>query len=130
MSPKEHDELMSVVLGLSHFVGMVTYETLADTRCAKIAKSVSGPSYELLSALARKVVRQNPALYAELQVNLPRTRKIEALFCSKAKKWLRLTRTKNIVLVSERAEHLKSKEIPGAPNKIDMKNKCDGSLSR
>jgi len=119
MSPKEHDELMSVVLGLSHFVGMVAYETLANIGCAKKAKSVSGPSYELLSALARKVVRQNPALYAELQINLPKTRDIETLFCSKAKKWLNLTRTKNIALVSERAEHLTSKFR--APNKIDMK---------
>ena len=107
MSPKEHDELMSLVLGLSHFVGMVAYETLADIKCTKKAESVSGPTYELLSALARKVVRQNPALYAELQVNLPRAREIEALFCSKAKKWLNLTRTNNIVLLSERAEHLK-----------------------
>jgi len=109
MSPEEHDELMSVVLGLSHFVGMVAYETLADTRCAKKAKSVSGPSYELLSALARKVIRQNPVLYAELQVNLPRTREIEALFCSKAMKWMKLTRTKNIVLLSGRAKQLKGK---------------------
>ena len=108
MSPKEHDELMSVVLGLSQFVGMVAYETLADIRCTKKAESVSGPSFELLSALARKVVKQNPTLYAELQVNLPRTREIEALFCNKAKKWLNLTRTKNIVLVSARAEHLHS----------------------
>jgi prephenate dehydrogenase len=109
MSPKEHDELMSVVLGLSHFVGMVACETLVESGRATKAKSVSGPSYELLSALARKVIRQNPALYAELQVNLPRTREIEALFCTKAVKWLNLTRTKNIVLLSERARHLKSK---------------------
>ena len=31
MTPKKHDELMSVVLGLPHFLGLVACETLAGT---------------------------------------------------------------------------------------------------
>ncbi len=109
ISPKEHDCLMSVVLGLSHFVGMVAYETLSDLNIAKKASSVSGPSYGLLSALARKVIRQDPELYAELQVNLPLIKQFEVLFCDKALKWLNLAETKNIALLSERVKRLKSK---------------------
>ena len=44
MSPKKHDELMSVVLGLPHFLGLVACETLLEQKnFPKQKKSLAQP---------------------------------------------------------------------------------------
>jgi len=41
MSPKKHDELMSVVLGLPHFLGLVACETLLEQKDFPETKKVA-----------------------------------------------------------------------------------------
>jgi len=94
LSPRKHDDLMSIVLVLPHFLGVVISETLL--KCANLTDTVkvAGPSYMKLLALAKSVVSQDPNLYATLQVETSEAVRIENLFCRKALKLLDIVRQK------------------------------------
>lgn len=64
MSPKKHDELMSVVLGLPHFLGLITCETLLDQKDFAETKKVAGTTYRMLFTLAEATALETPDLYA------------------------------------------------------------------
>jgi prephenate dehydrogenase len=116
MSPVEHDELMSIVLGLSHFIALVSADTLLELGKLKGAASVSGTSYRLLLTLAEAVVSEDPEFYASLQVNLPGMAGIEKLFLSKARDWAAMVENKDRHSFAERMRLLEYKfrqEDPG-----------------
>jgi len=92
MSPSEHDELMSIVLGLSHFIALVSADTLLSLGKLKEAAGVSGTSYRLLLTLAEAVISEDPDFYSTLQMSLPGMAKIEEIFLAKADSWLELVR--------------------------------------
>ena len=79
MTPKKHDELMSVVLGLPHFLGLVACETLLEQKNLPETKKVAGTTYRMLFTLAEATALETPDLYASLQTNLPELGKIEDL---------------------------------------------------
>jgi prephenate dehydrogenase len=87
MKPGEHDEIMSVVLGLSHFIALVSADTLLHLDKLENAREISGTSYRLLLTLAEGVVSEDPEFYSSLQMNLPGLAVIEKLFQSKAGEW-------------------------------------------
>ncbi len=94
MSPAEHDELMAIVLGLSHFIALVTGDTLTGLGKLKQAREVSGTTYRLLLTIAESVASEDPKFYSSLQMNLPGLDKIERLFAEKAGQWLNLVNKK------------------------------------
>ncbi len=95
MSPAEHDEIMSIVLGLSHFIGLVTADTLLELDRIKESAVVSGTTYRLLLTMAESVASEDPEFYSSLQMNLPGVAKIEKLFTEKAGRWLDLVNKKD-----------------------------------
>jgi len=109
MSPRKHDELMSTILGLSHFVGIVACDTLLSRLDFAEMKKVAGPSYKLLSTLAKRVASQDPNFYASLQVNLPKVEEIEGLFYQKAGEWLNLVRRKDKEMLADKMKSVKMK---------------------
>jgi prephenate dehydrogenase len=109
MSPSEHDELMSVVLGLSHFIALVSADTLLSLGKLKEAAGVSGTSYRLLLTLAEAVVSEDPDFYSTLQMSLPGMAKIEEIFVAKADSWLELVKHGDRENFARRMSHLKSK---------------------
>lgn len=109
MSPREHDELMSVVLGLSHFVGMVACDTLLSEGNFVEMKKVAGPSFKLLSTLAERVASQDPNFYASLQTNLPKVEEVADAFYEKAGEWLNLVKKKDKVLLADKMKSVKAK---------------------
>jgi prephenate dehydrogenase len=109
MTPKKHDELMSVVLGLPHFLGLVVCETLLEQQNLPETKKVSGTTYRMLFTLAEATALETPDLYANLQTNLPELGKIEDLFMAKAQEWLSLIKKKDSTAIVERMEQLKKK---------------------
>ena len=109
MSPRKHDELMSVVLGLSHFVGMVVCDTLTSRPDFAETKKVAGTSYKLLSTLAERVASQDPNFYASLQTNLPNIEEIEGLFYQKAGEWLDIIRNKDTSMLTDKMKSVKEK---------------------
>ncbi|MGD8543869.1 MAG: prephenate dehydrogenase [Candidatus Bathyarchaeota archaeon] len=109
MSPKKHDELMSVVLGLPHFIGVVACEALLDYANLAETKRAAGTSYKLLLKLTETVVSQDPEFYASLQMHLPNVENVEDLFCEKSKEWLKAVRRKDKAALAEMMRHLKAK---------------------
>ena len=109
MTPKKHDELMSVVLGLPHFLGLVACETLLEQKNLSETKKVAGTTYRMLFTLAEATALETPDLYANLQMNLPDLSKIEDQFMTKAQEWLNLVKNKDATAIVERMEQLKKK---------------------
>jgi len=109
MSPKKHDELMSIVLGLPHFVGLVTCETLLEQPEFLETKKVAGTTYQMLFTLAEATALENPELFSSLQFTLPEMEKIENLFIEKAREWLRLIQQKDPEAIAAKMDTLKSK---------------------
>jgi prephenate dehydrogenase len=109
MTPKKHDELMSVVLGLPHFLGLVACETLLEQKNLPETKKVAGTTYRMLFTLAEATALETPDLYASVQTNLANLSEIEDLFMAKAQELLTLIKSKDQKAIVERMEQLKKK---------------------
>jgi prephenate dehydrogenase len=95
MTPREHDEMMTIILGLPSFIAMVSADTLLSLDKLKLTRAISGSTYKLLLMLAESVVSEDPELYASLQMSLPDMVEIEDLFRSKAEAWEGLVKDKD-----------------------------------
>ena len=116
MSPKKHDELMSVVLGLPHFLGLVVCDTLLDYGNFLEMKKVAGASYKMLLTLAEAVASEETKSYTSLQMNLPEIEKIEGLFLEKSREWLDVVRRKDKVAFADKMELVKAKLMKVNPD--------------
>lgn len=92
MKPEEHDEIMSIVLGLSHFIALVSADTLLSLGKIKTSGPVSGTTYTMLLKMAEAVVSEDPDFYSSLQIYLPGLVKIQKLFQQKAGEWASLVK--------------------------------------
>ncbi|MBN1374922.1 MAG: prephenate dehydrogenase [Dehalococcoidia bacterium] len=92
MPPEEHDELMGIVLGLSHFIALVTADTLASLGKIKESEKVSGTTYRILLKMAESVVSEDPYFYSSLQLKLPGIVNLQKLFTGKAGEWASLVK--------------------------------------
>jgi prephenate dehydrogenase len=95
MSPSEHDEMMAVILGLSHFIAIISADTLSSIGKLNLMEAISGTTYRALLTLVESVVSEDPELYAAIQMNLPNLADIEELFQKKSKTWAELVRSKD-----------------------------------
>ncbi len=109
MSPQKHDELMTVVLGLPHFLGLVACETLIEQPDFLETKKVAGTTYRMLFTLAEASAMETPDLYANLQTKLPHLKKIEEEFVAKAQEWLQLIKEKDSAAIIKRMAGLNEK---------------------
>ena len=109
MSPKKHDELMSIVLGFPHFLGLVACDTLLEQVNYSETKKVAGTTYRMLFILAEATAMENPELFSSLQFSLPEMEKLEKLVIEKAFEWLNLIKQKNPEAVAAKMGLLKSK---------------------
>ena len=95
MTPQEHDEMMAVILGLSHFIAIVSADTLISLGGLKQREAISGTTYKLLLTLVESVLSEDPDFYAALQMSLPNMTKIEELFQRSSKTWAELVESKD-----------------------------------
>jgi len=74
LSPEEHDHLMSVVQGLTHF-GYIAMGTTLEALNFDIKRSrrFMSPVYEILIDFVGRILGQNPRLYAAIQMNTDRS---------------------------------------------------------
>lgn len=94
MAPGKHDQMISAMLSLTHFVGFVTGDTWRELRIHKFMKTTS-TSFRFLKSFVQSIVDSSPELYSYLQVGVPNAYTIEKLFVKKSKEWSQLTRSKN-----------------------------------
>jgi len=109
MTPDEHDEMMAVILGLSHFIAIVAADTLLSFDKLKQMKAIGGSTFKLLLTLAEGVISEDPEFYTSLQMNLPNIAEIEKLFQGKAKTWADLVKNKDSQKFARRMNELKDR---------------------
>lgn len=109
MTPKHHDELMSIVLGFPHFLGVIACDTLLEKTDFPETKKVAGTTYRMLFTLAEATALENPELFATLQLSLPEIDSLEKLFMEKAQEWLTLIRQKDPAAIAAKMEQLRAK---------------------
>ena len=109
MPPKKHDRLMSVVLGLPHFIGLAACEALLEQADYSETKRVAGTTYRMLFTLAEVAALEDPELFASLQLNLPRLEQLESTFIEKADEWLNLIKQRDREAIVSKMEQLKLK---------------------
>lgn len=109
MSPRKHDELMSIVLGMPHFLGLVACDTLLEQANYAETKQVAGTTYRLLFTLAEVAASETPELFTSLQLNLPKLEQLEDAFIKKANEWLRIIKEKDREAINRKMDQLKVK---------------------
>jgi len=95
MTPQEHDETMSLVLGLSHFIAIVAADTLLGSGKLKPMDIAGSTTYKVLLILLESVLSEDPELYATLQMSFPKVTEFERLFQNSAKEWADLVESKD-----------------------------------
>ncbi len=108
-TPQHHDELMSIVLGFPHFLGVVACDTLLEQVNYSETKKVAGTTYRMLFTLAEAAALETPELFATLQTSLPDIEGIEKLYIQKAQEWLKLIKQKDQETLIKKIESLKAK---------------------
>lgn len=104
LSPKRHDQLMSIVLGLAHFIGLAACEAILKSGDIKTLEKTGGSSYRLLINLAKRVVASDPELYSVLQISLPAAERER--FVKIAGDWLRLIKKRDTAAFVKRMAYL------------------------
>ncbi|MFC1864457.1 prephenate dehydrogenase [Chloroflexota bacterium] len=95
MTPQEHDETMAIILGLSHFISIVSADTLLSFNNLKQMEAISGTTYKLLLTLIESVISEDPELYSSLQMHLPKLTEVEELFQRRVKIWADIVKNKD-----------------------------------
>ncbi|HEY94736.1 MAG TPA: prephenate dehydrogenase, partial [Dehalococcoidia bacterium] len=109
MTPEEHDHLMAVVLGLSHFIAIASADVLLGFEQLQKMKAIGGPTYRVLLTLAESVITEDPELYASIQMNLPGLSEMEELFMKTAATWADIVKSGNREQFIEKMNLLKEK---------------------
>ena len=109
MTPREHDETMSLVLGLSHFIAIVAADTLLSSGKLKPMEAASSTTYKVLLTMIQSVLSEDPELYASLQMSLPGVTAFERLFQEEPEEWAELVESKNRQEFIRRMKALKDK---------------------
>ncbi|MCL2678813.1 MAG: prephenate dehydrogenase [Dehalococcoidia bacterium] len=106
MSPTEHDRLMSVVLGLAHFIAIVSGDVILNQEDHAGLEMASGVTFRALRALVASVLGEDPELYAAIQTNLPDLPVLERSFIEKAAEWADLVAAGNAIEFARRMRAL------------------------
>ncbi len=116
MSPQQHDEMMAIVLGLSHFIAIVAADTLGSFDKLKELKAVGGITYRVRLTLIESVISEDPELNASLQMNLPGMAAIERTLQAKAKEWADMVNSQDRQKFVKRMKALKDRFEKDAPD--------------
>ncbi len=105
---KEHDRLLSIVQGLTHYSQFISAAVLKNL-CTDLKESVKfgSPNYHLFLSLMSRVILQNPELYSQIQMGNKENKKIWKLFREKSEEFEKICNKND-------SEKLKKKIIESA----------------
>jgi prephenate dehydrogenase len=106
-TPGEHDEMISLILGLSHLMAIVTADTMSGTKILKKAADTGGITFNALLNVAGAVISEDPEFYASLQMNLPQLPEFAEMFASKAQQWANIVSTRDREQFVEKMNNIK-----------------------
>lgn len=96
-TPEEHDRIMGVVQGLTHFTYLAVASTLRELDMdVDHTRRFASPIYELMLDLIARIVGQSPRLYASIQMHNPMSHEVQETFIKQAE------RLKDIVAEKDR----------------------------
>jgi prephenate dehydrogenase len=95
MTPEEHDRLMAVVLGLAHYIAIVSGDTMLSLDNLAGMEMVSGVTFRVLMTMIVSVLGEDPSLYASIQTHLPDLPFLEGIFVARASEWAELVKQKD-----------------------------------
>ncbi|MDD5111242.1 MAG: prephenate dehydrogenase [Candidatus Altiarchaeota archaeon] len=109
-TPEEHDRIMAVVQGLTHFAYISMGKTLQELGVdVKRSRQFSSPIYDLMLDMIGRIIGQDPHLYAEIQMGNPEVLKAHRAFIKTAGKLSAIVKKndedKFVRLVAESARH-------------------------
>jgi len=86
MSPEQHDKMMAVIQGLTHFSAIVLCHCLKDLNF-DIKKSLecTSPVYRLTLDMAGRILNQKPELYADISLLNPKTVEVASQYIKTSK---------------------------------------------
>ncbi len=85
-TPEEHDKMMGVVQGLTHFAYISIASTLQELGAdIKKTRRFSSPLYELMLDFIARIVGQSPQLYASIQTHNPFISEVHDIFIKRTK---------------------------------------------
>jgi prephenate dehydrogenase len=116
MNPEEHDHIMTVVLGLAHFIAIVSADTLLSFDRLKQLGTIGGITFKLLLTLTESVISEDPEFYASLQMHLPKLAEIERSFQKRVENWVDLVASKDQQPFAQRMKALKDSYRRLAPD--------------
>ncbi len=116
MTPEKHDEMMAVILGLAHFIAIVSADTLVSIDGLKKMETVSGVTFKVLLTLVESVLSEDPQLYASLQMNLPHLPEIQATFQKSSQQWASIVKSGDREQFINRMNDLKKRLEAGNPD--------------
>jgi len=83
MTPQKHDEMMTIILGLSHFIALVSADTLLSFDNLKQMKDIGGITYKVLLTLVESVISEDAEFMPLCKRVCPRWQRWKS--CSKAR---------------------------------------------
>lgn len=96
-TPEEHDRIMSIVQGLTHFAYITLASTIRELEVdVQYSKRFASPVYKLMLDLIARIVGQNPVLYASIQMNNPEITKVHDAFIEEAVRLQTIVKDKDI----------------------------------
>jgi prephenate dehydrogenase len=96
-SVQNHDRMMSIVQGLTHFTSMVFAGVIREMNIdLKQSRRFSSPVYNVFLPIVYRVICQNPELYAQLQVHNPHVLEVQEEFITQAVNLYVETKTRNV----------------------------------
>jgi len=95
MTPREHDDMMAIILGLAHFIAIASADSLINFERLKEMEAIGGITYKVLLTLVESVISEDPELYASLQMNLPGLPDFQERFQQSCREWAELVKQKD-----------------------------------
>ena len=87
MSPREHDKVMGIIQGLTHYAYIALGTMLKELNVdIKESRKYASPIYELMINIIGRIVGQNPYLYADIQMYNPQIGHIHEAFIKECMK--------------------------------------------
>jgi prephenate dehydrogenase len=109
MSPQAHDDMMAVILGLAHYIAIVSADSLVNFERLREMEAIGGITYKVLLTLVESVISEDAGFYASLQMNLPHLPQIQRSFQKSCQAWADLVERKDRQEFVRRMEAIRSR---------------------
>jgi prephenate dehydrogenase len=116
MSPREHDDMMAIILGLAHFIAIASADSLINFKQLREMEAIGGITYKVLLTLVESVISEDPDLYASLQMNLPGLPVFQERFQQSCQDWTELVKQKDKQQFIRRMKVIREKLESSNPN--------------